>query len=104
MEGNTTNTYIHASTSLLLKHREPQPLPIIAIAGMIAYIFALLRDNLVKIAESVKWRLIYSLFVDCVGTMSKKYNSKLNRYNSKDNSYIQSLQYQSTNSLNPSKI
>ena len=42
VEGNSTNTCIHASPSLFLKHREPQPLPIIPI-GIFAYYFAFLR-------------------------------------------------------------
>ena len=45
IEGNSTNTGVNASPSLLLEHHEPQPLPIIPI-GIIAYTVPLLRHNL----------------------------------------------------------
>ena len=45
IEGNSTNTGVNASPSLLLKHHEPQSLPIIPI-GIIAYTVPLLRKNL----------------------------------------------------------
>ena len=50
IEGNNTNTYIHASPSLLMKYgRKPQPLPIRPM-GIIAYTFAFLGTTFVKIA------------------------------------------------------
>ena len=62
IEGNSTNTCIHASPSLLLKHHEPQPLPIIPI-GIVAYTLRFRGTTFVKIAvfKDVKsQKLFYS--------------------------------------------